>query len=131
MAADPGKLGHRRNCTRPDPQVSVNARGTRHSCPSCRRYTFTPAEAPQPLTTAQARTLAAELIGDLTPHAGDPDAVRATLLAWLDREDTFRLSLVCMAVVQTTFADCLTRVPVDQISAGVLTLTQPTEGETT
>jgi len=127
VTANPGKLSHRRNCTRPDPQVTVDARGTRRTCPSCRRYVFTHAEAPQPLTTAQTRALATELIRDLTPHAGDPDAVRATLLAWLAREDTSRLSLISMSVVQQVFSSCLRRAPVDQIPAGALTLNPPTE----
>ena len=54
---------------------------------------------------------------------------RAVLDRWLDLEDVTRLSMVCLAVVQTTYADYLTRVPVEQIEPGSLTLTTPTEGE--
>ena len=129
MTANPGKLHHRRNCTRPDPQVTVDARGMRRTCPSCRRYVFVAAEAPQQaLTPAQARTLAADLIGDLTPHAGDPDAVRAVLLRWLETEDTARLSMACMSAVQIVFSDCLSRVT--EVPPGALTLEPPTERTT-
>jgi len=86
--------------------------------------------APTPLiTVAEARNLALGLVGDLTPHAGDPDAVRKVLLRWLAIEDPARLSMVCMAAVRLTYADCLTRVPIDQMPPGALALTPPTEGE--
>jgi len=127
VTANPGKLSHRRNCTRPDPQVSVDARGTRRTCLNCHRYVFTHAEAPplSPLTTAQARDLATELIRDLTPHAGNPEAVRKVLLQWLDIEDTARMSMACMAAVQIVFSDCLSRVT--EVPPGALTLEPPTE----
>ena len=88
--------------------------------------------APEPpaapsMRIAEARALAADLIGDLTPHAGDPDAVRAVLLRWLDIEDTARLSMACMSAVQIMFADCLTRVPLDAMPPGALNLTAPTK----
>lgn len=124
MTLAPGTFKHKADCTRPDLQVTVNATGTRRNCPKCGRWVFTHADAPlSPLTTAQARHLAAELIRELTPHAGDPDAVRATLTRWLDVEDVARLSLICMAVVQTTFGACLSRVPLDQMPPGALALT--------
>ena len=82
----------------------------------------TPPRAIPLITTTEARNLAADLIRELAQHAGDPDAVRAALLRWLDTEGTGRLSLICMAAVQTTFADCLTRVPTDQVPPGALTL---------
>ena len=82
-----------------------------------------------PIGTTEARDLAADLIRELAQHAGDPDAVRAVLLAWLEAEGTSRLSLASMAALQLVFATCLTRVPVDQIPAGALTLNPPTEGE--
>jgi hypothetical protein len=53
--------------------------------------------------------------------------VRAVLLRWLETEDVHRLSMACMSAMQLVFADYLTRVPVDQIPAGALTLTPPTE----
>lgn len=128
MTANPTKVHHRRGCPRPNLQVRVGTAGTRRSCPECGRYAFTPAEAPQqPLTTAQARDLAAELIRDLTPHAGDPDAVRAVLLEWLETEYVPRLSMACMSAVQQVFADCLFHVPVDQMPPGALALNPPTE----
>jgi hypothetical protein len=81
---------------------------------------------PEPtLTTEEASQLAADLVRELADHAGDPAAVRATMLRWLDDQDVSGLSLVCMAAVQLTFADCLRPVPVDQIPAGSLTLTPP------
>jgi hypothetical protein len=79
------------------------------------------------ITTTEARDLAADLIRELAALAGDAAAVRATLLTWLDREGTSRLSLASMAALQLVFADCLTRMPVDQIPAGALTLTPPPE----
>jgi len=87
----------------------------------------TPPRAIPLITTTEARDLAADLIRELAQHAGDPDAVRKVLLRWLDIEDTSRLSLASMAALQLVFADCLTRMPVDQIPAGALTLTPPTE----
>jgi len=84
-----------------------------------------PAPTRAPISTTEARDLAADLIRELAQHAGDPDAVRATLLAWLDLEDVARLSLVSMASLQLVFSDCLTPVPVDQIPAGALTLNPP------
>jgi len=92
-----------------------------------RRQRPTPPRATPLITTAQARTLAADLISDLTTHAGDPDAVRAVLLRWLDTEGTSRLSMACMAGLQIVFADCLTRVPTDQMPPGALALNPPTE----
>jgi hypothetical protein len=74
------------------------------------------------LTTEQIRELGRELICELAPAAGDTDAVRAALLRWLADEDTSRLSLVCMSVVQQVFADCLTRTP-----TGAWTLNPPPE----
>ena len=85
----------------------------------------TPTRATPPITVAEARDLAAELIRELAQHAGDPAAVRATLRAWLEAEDVPRLSLIGLAVVQDVFSDCLTPVPVDEIPAGGLTLTPP------
>jgi len=127
--ADPGNLHHRRNCTRPDPQVTVDVRGTRLTCPSCHRYVFTHAENHLgQLTPDQERTLAAELIRDLTPHAGDPDAVRKVLLRWLDTEDVARMSMACVSAVQIVFADCLTRVA--EVPAGALALDPPPTGRT-
>jgi len=78
-----------------------------------------------PLSTTEARTLAADLIRELAQHAGDPDAVRAVLLRWLDTEGTARLSTACMSAVQIVFADCLTRVA--QVPPGALALEPPTE----
>jgi hypothetical protein len=72
------------------------------------------------LTTEQTRDLGRELIRELAPGAGDADAVRAVLLAWLAREDTGRLSMVAMSAVQIMFADCLTRTPL-----GAWTLNPP------
>jgi len=124
VTANPGRLSHRRHCTRPDLQVSVDARGTKRTCPSCHRYVFTHAETPlSPLSTAQARALATELIRDLTPHAGNPEAVRKVLLRWLDAEDTARLSMACMAAVQIVFSDCLSRVA--EVPPGALALDPP------
>ena len=80
--------------------------------------------APPRMTIAEANDLAAELILDLTPHAGNPRAVGKILDLWLDHEDdVFRLSLVCMAALKQTYADRLTRVPLDYLEPDDLTLT--------
>ena len=86
------------------------------------RFTMPP---PPMMTVTEANDLAADLIAELTEHAGDPGVVGACLLRRSEREDFRRLSLVCMAAVQQVFADCLTRVPVAQVPPGALTLTQP------
>jgi len=96
------------------------SRNRRHQRP-------TPARATPPITTTEARDLAADLIRELAQHAGDPDAARKVLLRWLDIEGTSRLSLASMAALQIMFADCLTRVPVDQMPPGALALNPPTE----
>lgn len=74
--------------------------------------------------------LADELLRALTPHAGDPDAVRRVLLAWTDTLDPTDLGLVCIRAVWRTFADCLTVVPVDQAPPGALALIPPQEEST-
>ena len=90
---------------------------------------FTPP--PPMMTVTEANDLAADLIAELTEHAGDRRAVGACLLRWSDREDFRGLSLVCMAAVQQVFADRLSRVPLDAMPAGALNLTTPTtEGPT-
>lgn len=86
--------------------------------------------APPLMTVTEADHLAAVLIVELTEHIGDPDAVGATLMRWFEREDFRRLAFVCMAAVQQVFADCLTRVPLDALPPGALTLTNPTKGIT-
>ena len=80
---------------------------------------------PPMMTVTEANDLAADLIAELTEHAGDPDAVGATLTRWLDRLDVRRLGFVCMAAVQQVFADRLTRVPLDTMPPGALNLTAP------
>jgi hypothetical protein len=82
-----------------------------------------PRATPALITTTEARDLAAELIRELAQHAGDPTAVRAALLRWLDIEDTARLALICMSAVQITYADCLTKVA--QVPPGALELDPP------
>ena len=84
--------------------------------------------APPSMTVTEANELAADLIVELTEHAGDPDAVGATLTRWLEAEDVRRLALICMATTQKVFADCLTHVPTDQAPPGALALTAPPEG---
>lgn len=86
--------------------------------------TKTPA---QVLTSDQARELAADLLRELEPIAGDRAAVRAVLLRWLDVLDVGGLSMVCMAAVFTTFTECMTRTPLDQIPPGAIAFSQ---GET-
>jgi len=85
----------------------------------------TPPSAAPLITTTEARALAADLIRELAQHAGDPDAVRAVLLRWLDAEGTSRLPMACMSAVQIIFADCLTRTPL-----GAWTLNPPPERNT-
>ena len=75
------------------------------------------------LSIAEANELAAELISDLTPHAGNPRAVRQILNLWLDQDgEAWRMALVCMAALQQTYAERLTRVPLDFIEPLDLTL---------
>ena len=82
---------------------------------------------PPMMTVTEANDLAADLIAELTEHAGDRRAVGACLLRWSEREDFRGLSLVCMAAVQQVFADRLTRVPLDTMPPGALNLTAPTK----
>ena len=89
---------------------------------------LTPDQAP--LTLAQTRLLAADLVTQLSTTPGDSAAVTATLMRWTDTLDPPQMALICMAAVRLTFADCLSRVPVDQIPAGALTLTAPKERNT-
>jgi len=91
-----------------------------------KRPRFTMPMPPPMMTVTEANDLAADLIAELTEHAGDRRAVGACLLRWSDREDFRGLSLVCMAAVQQVFADCLTRV--DDVPPGAVALTTPTEG---
>ena len=74
------------------------------------------------MTTEQTRQLGRELVAELAQDAGDPEAVRAVLRAWLDREDVSRLAFASMAGLQLVFADCLTRTPI-----GAWTLNPPPE----
>jgi len=83
---------------------------------------------PPRITVSEANDLGADLILELTEDAGNPQAVGATLTRWLDREgDVFRLSLICMAALKATYADRLTRVHVDDLEHGDLTLIPTTE----
>ena len=85
---------------------------------------LTPDQAPR-LTLAQTRLLAADLVTQLSATPGDSAAVTATLMRWTDTLDPPRMAGICMAAVRLTFADCLSRVPVDQIPTGTVTLTPP------
>jgi hypothetical protein len=87
----------------------------------------TPPRAIPLITTTEARALAADLIRELAQHAGDPAAVTATLMRWTDTLDPPRMAGICMAATRLVFADCLSRVPVDQIPAGAVTLNPPPE----
>ena len=79
---------------------------------------------PPRITVDEANELAEHLILDLTEHAGNRHEVGATLTRWLEREDdVFRLGLVCMAALQQTYADYLTRTPIDTLPPGAMTLT--------
>ena len=86
---------------------------------------MTPDQAP--LTLAQTRLLAADLVTQLSATPGDSAAVTATLMRWTDTLDPPRMAGICMAATRLVFADCLSRVPVDQIPAGALTLNPPPE----
>ena len=99
------------------------------SRPRHHRLPTPPAPTRAPISTTEIRELGRELVRELAAAAGEPDAVRAVLMARLDIEGSSRLALASMAGLHLVFSDCLTRVPVDQIPAGALTLTTPTEGE--
>jgi hypothetical protein len=79
------------------------------------------------MTTDQAHALAGDLLRELTPHAGDPEAVDQVMRRWLATEDVRRLSLVSIAAVRLIFADCLTRTPSADVPPGALTYTNPEE----
>jgi len=78
------------------------------------------------ITVDEANELAEHLILDLTEHAGNRHEVGATLMQWLDaEEDLFRFAFVCMAALQQTYAECLTRVPPGTVPPGSTILTTP------
>lgn len=87
---------------------------------------------PKSLSVSHGLELACDLIRALTPLSGDRDAVNTALNHWLDALDAGDLSLVCIAAVQTIFADCLTPTPLDQLPPERLALipTLPTERKT-
>lgn len=69
--------------------------------------TTTTTETQTPLTVEQAEDLADDLIRCLAARLGDPEAVTNELRRWTDILGANRLALVCLAVVQTTFRECL------------------------
>ncbi len=77
------------------------------------------------MTVERARTLAADLIGQLAENVGDPDAVTATLARWCDVLGPGPFGLVCMAAMQTTFTDWLHGVPAAEFPPGGVTLAAP------
>lgn len=81
------------------------------------------------LEVDQARSLSADLVRELGAVAGDPDAVDAALLRWLEVLDAENLLRVCAAAVQLTFADCLIPTPLDNVPRDRLALIPP-EGKT-
>ncbi len=82
---------------------------------------------PATVTTGQALELAGELLRELEPVAGDPEAVRDILLRWLDRLDVGGFSAVAMTTVWRTFSECLTQTPSDQVPPGATAFHQPEE----
>jgi hypothetical protein len=78
-------------------------------------------------TVAKTRLLAADLVTQLSATPGDSEAVTATLMRWTDTLDPPRMAGICMAATRLVFADCLSRVPVDSIPAGAVTLNPPPE----
>lgn len=77
------------------------------------------------LDVDRGRELAADMLRELTPHAGDSDQVDAVLTGYLDRLGHNHFSLVCMAAVQMTFTDCLTLTPLDSLPDERLALLPP------
>jgi len=80
-------------------------------------------------TTGQAHELAGDLLRELAPAAGDPEAVRVVLLNWLDRLDARAFATVCMATVFRTFGECLTQTPTDRVPPGSTAYTAPSTKE--
>jgi hypothetical protein len=77
----------------------------------------------QQLTTPETRELAADLLRQLEQRVGDREAIDALMRRWLDVLDVSGLSLVCMAAIQTTFADCMTEIPTADVPPGAVAFT--------
>lgn len=75
--------------------------------------------------------LAVDLLRELTPLAGDPDAVREVLTGWLSRLGGRALGMVCARAVHLTFTECLTPTPLDQAQASRLAALIPPERKPT
>ncbi|HXH78176.1 hypothetical protein [Nocardioides sp.] len=82
-----------------------------------------------PLTYDSARDLAGDLLRTLVQHYGDDEEVATVLMHWLEVLGMDGLSLVCVAAVQRTFAECLSPPPADGPPPGALEF-RPTEGAT-
>jgi len=80
---------------------------------------------PPALTREETHDHAAELLRALTEHAGDPPAVNATMLRWLDAHDVQQMSFISMAALALAFGECMHRRPLAEIPPGSLTVTPP------
>lgn len=78
--------------------------------------------ASSPLTIEQTRALAGDLLRELVPHIGDREAVNTLMLHWYETLGHHGLSVVSMAAVQMTFADCLTNTPVSEVPDDAIAL---------
>lgn len=67
--------------------------------------------------------LAVDLLRELTPLAGDADAVREVMTRWLSTLGGRTLGLVCAKAVHLTFTECLTPTPIEDVPAGRLAFT--------
>lgn len=75
----------------------------------------------RPLTVDEAIDLADDLLRQLAKLIGDLDALNTVFSHWVDVLGPSRMATVCMAALQTTFADCLTMTPLEDIPAGAAT----------
>lgn len=78
----------------------------------------------KPLTVEHGRVLATDLIRTLAPLSGDKDAINAEMGRWVDVLGS-DAPLVALAVVQMTFAECLTLTPASDLPPNRLALVPP------
>lgn len=70
------------------------------------------------LDVDQALDLADDLLRQLAEHIGQTDKLSQVFTRWLDVLGHEGFSRVCMAALRTTFTDCLTMTPLDDIPPG-------------
>lgn len=88
----------------------------------------TTTQAPE-LSVDQALELARDLLRQLAQNVGDVNALNATFLHWCDVLEPSNFTRVCMAALQTTFTECLTMTPIDDLPPGAHVYVTPAPEE--